>query len=148
MASNIVPYSKADKPHVLSIFKMNTPEFFSEEEEADLNHYLENETEEYFVVKNDNQIIGSGGINYKKAKSIGIISWDIIHPKHQGVGVGGQLLDYRLNILRSKKSVQKIIVRTSQEVFKFYEKSGFELKEVKKDYWAKGFDLYLMEINL
>jgi len=36
-------------------------------------------------------------------------------------------------------------VRTSQFVYGFYEKHGFELKKVVKNYWAQGFDLYDME---
>jgi ribosomal protein S18 acetylase RimI-like enzyme len=30
-------------------------------------------------------------------------------------------------------------------VYKFYEKQGFELMEVKEDFWAKGFDMYMMK---
>tara|TARA_B110000285_G_scaffold234402_1_gene311224 strand:+ start:2948 stop:3142 length:195 start_codon:yes stop_codon:yes gene_type:complete len=64
------------------------------------------------------------------------------------MGIGRKLLNHRLSLLKSEKSIQKIIVRTSQITFLFYEKFGFELKEVKKDYWSKGFDLYHMEIDL
>ena len=43
-----------------------------------------------------------------------------------------------------ESSVQTLIVRTSQLVYRFYEKQGFELEKVVKDYWAEGYDLYLM----
>ena len=101
-----------------------------------------------FVIEKENQVIGSGGINYSDQNSIGIISWDIIDPNHQGLGIGRMLLNHRLNLLKKTESIQKVIVRTSQIAFPFYEKAGFEIKEVKIDYWAKGFDLYLMEMNL
>jgi [ribosomal protein S18]-alanine N-acetyltransferase len=29
--------------------------------------------------------------------------------------------------------------------YKFYEKQGFELFEIKKGYWAEGFDMYNMK---
>ncbi|MCO4813828.1 MAG: GNAT family N-acetyltransferase [Flavobacteriales bacterium] len=140
-------YSAKDFEQVVILFRANTPEFFSTQEETDLIQYLKNETEDYFVIEKENQVIGSGGINYSNQNSIGIISWDIIDPKHQGLGIGLMLLNHRLHLLKNKSSIQKIIVRTSQVVFPFYEKAGFELIEVKTDYWAKGFDLYLMEIN-
>lgn len=141
-------YSAKDFEQVVILLRANTPQFFSPQEETDLIQYLKNETEDYFVIEKENQVIGSGGINYSNQNSIGIISWDIIAPKHQGLGIGRLLLNHRLNLLKDKSSIQKIIVRTSQVVFPFYEKAGFKLKEVKTDYWAKGFDLYLMEMNL
>ena len=145
---SIRPYSSKDLEEVITIFRGNTPDFFSTEEETDLIGYLKNETEDYFVIENENQVVGCGGINYESDYAVGIISWDIIHSKYQGMGIGAKLLNHRLNLLKSKRSIQKIIVRTSQIVFPFYEKAGFELKEVKIDYWAKGFDLYHMEIRL
>ena len=47
--------------------------------------------------------------------------------------------------LKAVESVRKMTVRTSQFVYGFYEKHGFELKKVVKNYWAQGFDLYDME---
>jgi ribosomal-protein-alanine N-acetyltransferase len=147
MTSNIKirAYSKTDKPDVLELLKLNTPEFFSEEEEKDLVYYLENEIEQYFVVEHDQTIIGCGGINFAENHTVGKISWDILHPEYQGKGVGSLLLNHRIEILKSIKSIETISVRTSQLVYKFYEKLGFELIEVTKDYWAKGFDLYGMK---
>ena len=57
------------------------------------------------------------------------------------------LLKYRIEILKSIDGIQKITVRTSQLAYKFYEKQGFTLKEIQRDYWAKGFDMYSMEYN-
>lgn len=145
---SIRPYTEIDQNRILAIFQLNTPEFFSREEESDLIQYLKSETEDYFVIEDEGQVIGCGGINYENDFTMGVISWDIIHPEYQGKGVGVQLLKHRLDLLKSNTSIQKIIVRTSQIVFRFYEKAGFELKEVKTDYWAKGFDLYHMEIQL
>jgi len=42
--------------------------------------------------------------------------------------------------------IEKISVRTSQFASKFYEKFGCKLLEVVKDYWAKGIDMYRMEL--
>ena len=44
--------------------------------------------------------------------------------------------------------VKTIIVRTSQLAYQFYGKVGFELEKVEKDFWAAGFDLYLMRLEL
>ena len=82
-----------------------------------------------------------------KDRKIAVLSWDIIHPDYQGKGVGKLLTQFRLDRIREIETIEKISVRTSQLVYKFYEKFGFELKEVVKDFWAKGIDMYRMEIQ-
>jgi ribosomal-protein-alanine N-acetyltransferase len=149
MTSNVAirAYSKTDQVHVLDLLKLNTPDFFSEDEKEDFIYYLENEIEQYFVLEYDQTIIGCGGINFAENYTIGKISWDILHPKYQRKGFGNLLLTYRIDILKSIKSIQTISVRTSQLAYKFYEKLGFNLIEVNKDFWAEGFDLYRMEFK-
>lgn len=141
-------YRVSDKLEVINLLKQNTPKYFAPEEEKDLIYYLENEIEDYFVTETNNELIGAGGINLKGTISTGYISWDFIHPDHQGKGIGSLLLKHRIKILKENSAVEKIIVRTTQHVFKFYEKCGFQLIEKTKDYWAEGFDLYEMEIKI
>lgn len=143
----IKPYLKQHKSNLINLLRFNTPKYFAPEEEKDFIHYLENEIEDYFVVEYENEIIGAGGINYKKEHNLGVISWDFIHPDHQGKGIGKTLLNYRLKILTSNDEIKNIIVRTTQFVYPFYEKNGFTLKETKPNFWAEGFDLYYMEFN-
>lgn len=138
-------YETNDKDEVVNLIKLNTPDFFAEEEEDDLKIYLETERELYYVLLCDKKIVGCGGINFADNKRIGRISWDIFHPDYQGKSLGTKLLKHRIDKLNSIESIQKITVRTSQEAYKFYEKQGFEVFEIKKDYWAPGFDMYNME---
>lgn len=141
-------YTDKDKSGVLDLLKYNTPEYFDPSEERELIAYLDNEIEDYFVVEEDRKIIGSGGINYFPEEKTARISWDIIAPKYQGKGVGKQLTLHRLDYIRKSDSVESIVVRTSQLVYKFYKNVGFKLEKVEKDYWAKGFDLYLMKMEV
>ena len=138
-------YKSIDKSTVINLIKLNTPKYFAPEEENDFSNYLDNERELYYVLLFNEKIVGCGGINFAENKTIGKISWDILHPEYQGKSLGTRLLEYIIEKLESIKSVQKITVRTSQVAYQFYEKQGFELKEIKKDYWAKGFDMYKME---
>ena len=138
-------YSVKDKNKVVELLRLNIPTYFAPEEEQDFNHYLENEIDLYYVLEFDEKIVGSGGINFKQDPATGYISWDILHPDFQGQGLGTLMLDYRIEKLKKTKKVSKIIVRTTQLVYKFYEKAGFKLVEEVKDYWAEGFDLHEME---
>lgn len=138
-------YKPTDKNTLLQIIRDNTPAYFALEEEQDFSDYLDNEIEDYFVVETDGQIVGCGGVNFEENKTTGIISWGMVHPDHHGNKIGSALLQYRLDFLKNIKSVTRITVRTSQLVYKFYEKHGFRLIESKKDFWAKGIDMYYME---
>lgn len=141
-------YKTSDKLTLIELLRLNTPQFFAPEEEQDLIDYLEHEIEEYFVIENNGDIIGAGGVNLKETINTGYISWDFIHPDYQGKGVGSLLLNHRIKLLHANSDIKKIKVRTTQHVFKYYEKFGFTLMSVTKDYWAKGFDLYDMEIQI
>ncbi|HZF63296.1 MAG TPA: GNAT family N-acetyltransferase [Chitinophagaceae bacterium] len=84
------------------------------------------------------RVICCGGFNFSEEGAKAKISWDILHPDYQRKGVGSKLLQFRIHKLKEIETVKNISVRTSQLVFQFYEKHGFELKEVVKNYWAGG----------
>ncbi len=140
-------YRVSDKGKVLNLLRLNTPKYFSPEEYNDLEYYLENEIEYYYVIEMESKIVGSGGFNLIEDKTTGVISWDILHPDFQRKSLGSALLKYRIQEIQKFENVHKIIVRTSQLVYKFYEKLGFNVTGVVEDYWAKDFDLVKMEYN-
>lgn len=144
----IKTYSNNHKEEVIELIKLNTPAYFDPSEEKEFINYLENEIEDYFVVENNSKIVGCGGINYFTEEKTARISWDIIHPDYQGKGIGEQLTEYRITLLKENKNVETIVVRTTQLVHKFYEKMDFVLDKIEKDYWANDFDLYQMTLKL
>ena len=140
-------YSNTDKPKIIQLLRKNTPEYFDSSEEKDFKNYLENEVEKYFVYEINSEIIGAGGINYFVEEKLARISWDIIDPNSQGKGIGKELTQYRINHLKRNLNIEFIIVRTTQLVYKFYEKLGFELEKIEKNFWSKNFDLYQMKMK-
>jgi [ribosomal protein S18]-alanine N-acetyltransferase len=142
---SIRKFRSSDKYSVLELLKLNTPEYFAPQEEADLVYFLDTKADHYFVVEVNNRIVGSGGFTFSEDQDTGIICWDILHPQYKGRSIGTSLVKHRINKLKEFDHVRSIIVRTSQLAYKFYEKQGFKLIEIVEDYWAKGFDLYKME---
>lgn len=142
----ITLYEPKYKQQVLALFDTNCPFYFAEEERNDFDSYLEHQLELYFVVIENETVLGCGGINFENETAI--ISWDMIHPNEHKKGIGSKLLQHRIDTIKSLDGMTKIVVRTSQHTDGFYEKNGFTLLEVKKNYWAFGFDLYLMEMEL
>lgn len=139
------PYHTNDFEQLIQLFLLNTPKYFCPLEQQDLEEYLRSEIEHYSVIDEDGKILASGGCNVSE-DGVGCLSWYIVHPDFQGKGLGRQLADYNLDILKSSPAVSKIIVRTSQLVYPFYEKSGFQLISTTDNYWGEGMHLYLMEL--
>ncbi len=139
-------YTPADETAVIALLRLNTPQYFAPEEEEDLRRYLREESEHYFVLEYAGEIAGCGGFNLLKEERTGRISWDIFHPAYQGLGLGTALTRFRMDKLRGHPEAEHIVVRTSQLAFRFYEKQGFVLREKIQDFWAPGYDLYLMEL--
>ncbi len=144
----IRPYLPSDKPQLIELIRLNTPPYFDPSEESLFSNYLDNEREDYFVLESNGQIIGCGGINYEKGKTEAVLSWGMIHPKHHGQGLGSQLAKHRIGHLRTLKTANKLVVRTSQHTVGFYQKMGFKLLEAKENYWAPGLHLNYMEMVL
>ena len=139
-------YSEDLRLQVLELLDLNTPEFFDPEERAEFEAYLDHEKEDYFVYVEGDQIIGVGGINYFPEEKTARIAWDMIHPDHHGKGIGSKLTQHRIDCVKQHPlGYTRIIVRTSQLAYKFYEKMGFRLVEITENYWAEGYHLYLME---
>lgn len=144
----IRPYQTADKPHLIKLIRLNTPPYFDKSEEALFSNYLDNEREDYFVIEQYGSIIACGGLNYNYAKKKAFLSWGMVHPTYQGWGIGTQLTEHRIKHLKTVKGIDKLIVRTSQHTYIFYEKMGFTLKGVTENYWAPGLHLHFMEMTV
>lgn len=144
----IRPYHAQDKQQLLALLSLNTPRFFAPSEAADFADYLNSHVEGYFIVEAAEQIVGCGGINYFPEEATARLSWDIIHPDYQAQGIGRELTFYRIREIKKNPTIKMILVRTTQLVYRFYEKMGFTLEKTEKDFWAPGFDLYQMKMQL
>ncbi|MCC6817976.1 MAG: GNAT family N-acetyltransferase [Bacteroidia bacterium] len=139
-------YNPIDKNALISIMQELIPEYFDPSEIEAYKHYLEHEIEEYFVIEHQGKIIGGGGINYLTELLETRISWDLIHTKYQGKGFGKEILSHRIKHIKKTAPNQPIIVRTSQHTYQFYEKNGFAINQIVKDFWSPGYDLYYMTL--
>ncbi len=140
-------YVNDDKPTVIKLLEMNIPEFFAASEVADFENYLIQQLEDFFLVEDKERIIGAGGINYFPKINTARLSWDFIHPDFKGQGIGKDLTEFRIELIKKNPEIKTIEVRTSQLAYQFYEKLGFKLIKTEPDFWAEGFDLYHMEMN-
>lgn len=97
---------------------------------------LSNPHANYVVLKNSNNYIGFGGawILFDEANVTNIA----VHPKYRGMGYGNIILDALIdNCKKSKASSITLEVRKSNIIAqKLYEKHGFEVEAIRKDFYS------------
>jgi N-acetylglutamate synthase-like GNAT family acetyltransferase len=142
----IRPYNKADKDTLIEILKLNIPQYFDAKEVADFRNYLDNYSDTYLTIEHKDKIVGGTGYYVKDTDKSGRITWIFFHPDYTGLDFGKQAVEYCLTTLKKNPIVEKLVVTTSQLAFKFFEKFGFSLTKIEKDFWGLGLDLYEMEM--
>jgi len=142
-------YRASDKKHLIKLLELNSPSCFHPSEKADFSQYLDNETEQYYVYLNEQEILGCGGINFGFDQGrTARLSWDMVHPSFQGKHIGSQLVNHRISHLKTNTAIEYVVVRTTQMAYKFYLKFGFKLENIEKNYWETGFDLYYLVLKI
>jgi len=141
-------FKNTDTDEIIGLLRFNTPSYFAPSEEQDLLYHLQNHASDFYVLEVDTRLLACGGINLHIDNETASLSWDMVHPQFHGMGLGTSLAKFRIRKIKEIKEVKTISVRTSQLVYKFYEHFGLEVKEIVKDYWEEGFDLYRMDCDL
>jgi [ribosomal protein S18]-alanine N-acetyltransferase len=153
---NIRPYKSADKQACIELFKGNMPKYFSTSElpefelwldaqEAKKEQNCDSGNEQYFVVEIMDEVIGYGGyikINYDEVG----LTWGMISQSLHGKGIGKVFLEYRLNMIKSLFPLVSVIIDTTQLSYGFFERLGFKIVNITKDFYGQGLDRYDMKL--
>jgi [ribosomal protein S18]-alanine N-acetyltransferase len=139
-------YKQEDFEQLIGLIQHNTPPFFDASEEILFRNYL-NSGPNYYVIEQNQSIIAGGGFELEN-KYTASLSWGMVHPNWQRKGVGTELTQFRIKDIKKNPNIQKVCIKTSQLVWEFYQKIGFTLLQTEIDFWAKGLDLYEMELAL
>ncbi|MDH5181110.1 MAG: GNAT family N-acetyltransferase [Gammaproteobacteria bacterium] len=121
--------------------------------------YQEYGVEGQFVLEHDNKIIGV--IGYSEVPGTDgtyWLSWTYLDPAFQGLGMGKQMLNDLLNMLREKNG-RKIFVKVSdyddpedgrvyERAMKLYESVGFVEELVGKDFYDEGENQHIYGLKL
>ena len=94
--------------------------------------YLNDPNSSTIVISIENIIVGVASIHIiqKLTRILGIIEDVAVNKKYRGKGVGKKLVE-RLILIGKQKNCDKIVLSSSEENSKFYEKIGFKKKELQ-----------------
>lgn len=140
-------YKPSDWNRIRTLFELNTPKYFAPEEIKDLNDYLETYADTFFVIEQENEILGAGGYHVIGNK-IGRLSWYFFHPESKGKGLGTAIVKHCIDEMVSKNNLESIEVWTSQYAEKFFGKFDLKTVKIENNFWAAGIHLYLMRMAL
>ncbi|MCG8575531.1 MAG: GNAT family N-acetyltransferase [Flavobacteriales bacterium] len=141
-------FKPSDHNACIQIFQKNLGIYFAMEELALFQNWLYNHSEyPYFVVQDGHKIIACGGIYMDSRYAKAGLSWGMVDPKYHSKGIGTELTLFRLKLIREVYPNQHCFIETSQHTKGFYQKMGFQTKNITKNGLGKGLDKYYMELN-
>jgi ribosomal protein S18 acetylase RimI-like enzyme len=138
-------YISSDKEQLMEVFQANVPTYFDPKEATLFSTYLGKQSDTYWTVVLEDKVVGGIGYYFDEEDRSGQITWIFFDPEYSGRGLGKQAMKHCMDILESNPNLERMVVRTSQLAYRFFEKFGFQLQFSEKDYWGRGLDLYYME---
>jgi len=140
--------SPKDLNCLIEIFTLNIPKYFHEKESIDFKKYfISKNIENYFFIISKGKILGAAGYAHEN-KETANICWVFVDPSYHNNGFGTKLVNHCMDILKTNEKVNTIQLECSNITYKFYEKLGFKIKYIKKEYWLNKDDLYFMTMDL
>lgn len=139
-------YHEALLPEVKKIFRSNIPRYFFEYEEEQLVHQLNHRIFDYFVMIDEGQCIGAGGIGLNSDETVSLC-WGMIHQDYHKKKYGEALLLFRLERITQNWPGKTVVNVTSQHTTGFFEKYGFKVVSVKENGFGPGLHECRMELK-
>ena len=142
-------YVHQDRASCLAIFDGNTPDYFSPDERREFAAFLDAGSVDYLVLETTTgDVIGCGGYYVEPTGGIAGLAWGMVDRTWHKRGIGRQLLEARLALLRGSPDASLVRVNTSQHSRAFFERCGFRAVRVAPNGFAPGIDRVEMEFAL
>lgn len=137
-------YEPRYKNECIELFSSNLNGYFSPEEVKDYSQFLDanKEPESYYVGLLDEEVVAAGGWDLQSKGYF--LRWGIIDNSHHKLGLGTQLLNFRIDKIESLYGNVDIWIKTSDKAHGFFEKFGFETSQIIPDGIFEGIDEYRM----
>ncbi|ABC28154.1 predicted acyltransferase [Hahella chejuensis KCTC 2396] len=145
----IKPYSAIHKQGCLSVFDSNLGKYFAPHEREQFSEFLNSVTQAednlYFVVLQEEQLVGCGGLRVHQETVY--LSWGMLARTRHKTGLGEQLLRHRLKQATRLHPGKEIMIETSQHTQGFFARYGFEIEKSEIDGFGEGIDKVTMRLD-
>ena len=142
------PYQPEDKDSCIEIFMSNTPQYFGVDEADEFRQFLETLPCAYFVATQDNEIVACGGHGYHGKKETMVLCWGMVHADLHKQGLGKFMLIERLKQIYKDFGPTVVQIDTSQHSQGFFERYGFQVREISENYFDAGLHRVDMQLEL
>jgi hypothetical protein len=124
----------------LDVFDSLTPALLGSTARPLFEAWLDKAGGRYFVMQNEESIVGCDGYSFSPDKSIATLRWGMIHRCSKGMGLGRFLLMYRIREIGRAGTAGMVLVHAPLPSAVFYEKQGFRVNGTDKEGCAAEFD--------
>ena len=142
-------FESEDLDACLMLFDSNVPQYFSVDERAAFEAFLESLSGPYTVLlEGGSRVVGCGGWALGKDGVSADLCWGMVERECHGQGLGRALTRHRIEQIRADGRARRIRLDTSQHTEAFYRRFGFETLEVVRDGYAAGLHRCEMSLSL
>jgi predicted GNAT family N-acyltransferase len=142
-------YIPADHAACMAVFDSNVPDFFLLGERTEFSAFLGVPTGPYLLVEaRTGAVVACGGHAIEPGTGNARLCWGMVRHDLHGTGLGGMLLETRLNRIRSEGLAAVVELGTTQNTYPFFERYGFHTVSVEPDGYGPGLDRYEMRLSL
>jgi predicted GNAT family N-acyltransferase len=101
--------------------------------------------EYFYIIEVNQEIVGCAGYLTVKDQSEIYLAWGMVDQKLHKAGFGKALLKYRLEEIENNYPDYKVSVATTQDIAPFFQKFGFKILNITKNYYSENLDRYDMQ---
>ena len=139
-------YSPENQAACLSLFDLNSPEFFAPNERDDYKNFLNSVPRDYELCEKDGKLVGAFGLS-SMSSDVGALEWILLNPAVQGSGLGTTIMN-RVMEWAMQRGFSQLKIATSHKAYKFFEKKGAVAVSELENGWGPGMHRIDMEVAI
>jgi ribosomal protein S18 acetylase RimI-like enzyme len=142
-------YTPAERAACLAIFESNEERYFSPNDRAEFERFLDAPPGFFGVLCDDaGAVVACGGVGVRDEGRTAVLTWGMVPADRHGQGLGRALTVARLDRVKEMPGVCRVVMNTSHETVGFYRKMGFEIVKHVTDGYRTGLDRYDLELQI